>query len=302
MGTLHVVATPIGHLEDVTLRALRVLGEADVVYAEDTRRTRVLLERHGLSARLVSLHAHNEAARVAEALTRLAAGEHIALVTDAGTPVVSDPGGRLVAAVAEAGYVVEPVPGPSAVLAALAVCGLRVTSFTFIGFAPRRSGQRRKRLAAFASAEPALVLFEAPSRLAGTLADLAETFGGDRPACVARELTKLHEEVVRGTLSELAARFADGTRGEVTIVVEGASAEAATDEAAGAVETASLDDEIQAMTAAGLRPRQIATELARRTGVPRRTVYARAVAARDEAADPAADAARDGDGSGAARS
>jgi 16S rRNA (cytidine1402-2'-O)-methyltransferase len=276
MGTLHVVATPIGHLEDVTLRALRVLGEVDVVYAEDTRRTRVLLDRHGIAARLVSLHAHNEAKRVEEALARLDAGERIALVTDAGTPVVSDPGGRLVAAAAAAGHTVEPLPGPSAVLAALAACGLRVTTFTFLGFPPRRSGARRKRFRAFACGEPALVLFEAPTRVAGTLADLARELGESRPACVARELTKLHEELVRGTLGELAVRFAEGTRGEVTIVVEGADEETvrtADDD----LDDAGLDRAIAAMAAEGRRPRAIAAELSSRTDVPRRAIYARAV-------------------------
>lgn len=293
MGTLHVVATPIGHLEDVTLRALRTLAEADFVYAEDTRRTRVLLDRHGVSARLVSLHAHNERARIAEALERLGEGAQIALVTDAGTPVISDPGGRLVAAAARAGHRVEPVPGPSAVLAALAVCGLRITGFTFLGFPPRRAGARRKRFAACATAEPALVLFESPARLAATLADLAATFGPERPACVARELTKLHEEVARGTLGELAERFAEGTRGEVTIIVEGAAADAAAEAERDALDEAHLEREIESMTAAGLRPRDIAAELARRTGASKRDVYARAVAAQD---------ARGAEGSGASRS
>ena len=144
MGTLHVVATPIGNLEDVTLRSLRVLREADAVYAEDTRRTRVLLDKYEIRRRLISLHAHNESSRLQEVLTRLAEGEEIALVTDAGTPLVSDPGGRLVEAAANAGHQVTALPGPSAVLAAVASCGLRITGFTFLGFPPRRSGPRRK--------------------------------------------------------------------------------------------------------------------------------------------------------------
>lgn len=285
MGTLHVVATPIGNLEDMTLRGLRVLGEADVVYAEDTRRSRVLLDRHGISARLVSLHAHNESARLAEALERLGADERIALITDAGTPLISDPGGRLVAAAAEAGHVVEAVPGASAVLAALAICGLRVASFTFVGFPPRRSGARRKRFAMYASGEPALVLFESPARLAATLADLVATFGAERRACVARELTKLHEEVVRGTLGELAQQFSERARGEITLVVEGVRA--ADVEQAVDVDEASVAQSIEELAAAGMRAREIAATLAQQTGLPRRDLYARAVAVLN--AEPASD-------------
>jgi len=274
------VATPIGNLEDVTLRALRVLGEADVVYAEDTRRTRVLLERHGIRARLVSLHAHNESARLGEAIERLEAGEHVALVTDAGTPVVSDPGGRLVAAAVEAGHGVEPVPGASAVLAALAVCGLRVSSFTFLGFPPRGAGAGRKLFAGHAGGRAALVLFESPGRLAATLADLAAALGAERRACVARELTKLHEEVVRGTLAELADRFEAGARGEVTLVVEGAGEAERTEP----VDDEALARSIDELAAGGMRAREIASTLAERTGLPRRDLYARAVAALERAA------------------
>jgi len=279
MGTLHVVATPIGHLEDVTLRSLRVLAEADLVYAEDTRRTRVLLDRHGITARLVSLNAQNEAKRIDEALDRLAADDsRVALVTDAGTPVVSDPGGRLVAAVAEAGHRVEPVPGASAVLAALSACGLRVTTFSFLGFPPRRSGARRRLFAEHALRETALVFFESPNRLVGTLTDLAEVAGSGRRACVARELTKLHEEFVRGTLDELLAHFAEGARGEITVVVEGADPVSRTDDAAQAIDDATLDQAIRELADSGSRAREIAAELAARTGLPRREIYARAAA------------------------
>jgi 16S rRNA (cytidine1402-2'-O)-methyltransferase len=221
MATLHLVATPIGNLEDVTLRALRVLREADLVLAEDTRRTRVLLDRHGIAARPRSLHAHNEAARTAEVLAALAAGRDVALVSDAGTPLVSDPGERLVAAVLAAGHGVVPVPGPSAVLAALTASGLPTARFAFLGFLPRRPGRRAARLASWRGRPETLVLFESPHRTASTLRALAETLGGGRRACVARELTKIHEELVRGTLAELAERFAGGARGEVTLVVEG---------------------------------------------------------------------------------
>lgn len=279
MGTLHVVATPIGHLEDVTLRSLRVLAEADLVYAEDTRRTRVLLDRHGIAARLVSLNAQNEAKRIGEALDRLAADDaRVALVTDAGTPVVSDPGGRLVAAAADAGHRIEPIPGASAVLAALSACGLRVTTFSFLGFPPRRAGARRRLFAEHALREPALVFFESPNRLLGTLTDLAGVTGAARRACVARELTKLHEEIVRGSLDELLAHFADGVRGEVTVVVEGADPAVQTEDAGHAIDEATLDEAIRGLADSGRRAREIAAELAARTGLPRRDIYARAAA------------------------
>src|SRR5690606_9373906 len=220
-GALYLVATPIGNLEDVTLRALRVLREAALVLAEDTRRTRILLERHAIAARPLSLHAHNEAARTAEVLAALAAGRDVALVSDAGTPLVSDPGERLVVAAIAAGHPVVPVPGPSAVLAALAGSGLPAVPFAFLGFPPRRPGERAEAFAAWRGRPETLVLFESPHRLAATLRALADALG-PRPACVARELTKLHEEWVRGPLPELAERFASGgVRGEVTIVVGG---------------------------------------------------------------------------------
>ncbi len=226
MGTLHVIATPIGNLEDVTLRALAALREAELLYAEDTRRTRILLDRHGIRVRPRALHAHNEAERCAEALAALEAGQRVALVSDAGTPGVSDPGARLAAEAAAAGHQVVALPGPSAVLAALVVSGLPATPFTFLGFLPRKGGEREALLASLATRAETLVLFEAPQRLAATLAELARALG-PRRACVARELTKLHEEAVRGTLPELAERFRAGTRGEVTLVIAGAAGEAA---------------------------------------------------------------------------
>ncbi len=212
MGTLYVVATPIGNLEDVTLRALRVLREVELVLAEDTRRTRTLLTHHDVRTRPRSLHAHNEAQRSREVLEALASGSSVALVSDAGTPLVSDPGERLVAAVIQAGHAVVPIPGPSAVLSALVASGLPAAPFLFLGFLPRRSGEREALLARIRDRTETVVLFESPRRLAATLRRLADTLG-DRPACVARELTKLHEEVARGSLQELAERFARG-RGE----------------------------------------------------------------------------------------
>jgi len=277
VGTLYVVATPIGNLEDVTLRALRVLREADCVLAEDTRRTRILLERHGIAARPRSLHAHNEAARSEEACARLAEGRSVALVSDAGTPLVSDPGARLVASAIDAGHAVVPVPGPSAVLAALAGAGLGDGAFTVLGFLPRKAAQRDAVLARFQGAPETLVLFEAPGRVAATLAALHAALG-ERPACVARELTKLHEEFVRAPLSELAARFAAGPpRGEVTLVVGGAEGKEEP-----ALAGASLDAEIRRLLGAGRGPREIAAALAVESGLPRRVLYARALALRED--------------------
>lgn len=283
MGTVHVVATPIGNLEDITLRALRVLAEADRIYAEDTRRTRVLLTHHGISGRAISLHARNEEGRIPEALAQLDRGECLAIVSDAGTPVVSDPGARLVAAAAAAGHRVEPIPGPSAALAAIAASGLRTHPFTFLGFLPRSAGPRRRLLATHLARPEALVIFESPNRVAETLSDLVAVFGGERKACVGRELTKLHEEFVRGSLDELAKRFSGGIRGEVTLVVEGG-------EGASPAETL-LDDEevgrrVEGLAEEGRRPREIAAILAPLSALPRRELYARAVAAREAQAGP----------------
>ena len=283
MGTLHVVATPIGNLEDVTLRALRALREADLVLAEDTRHTRVLLTHHGIAAnRLVSLHAHNEAARCARALEVLDAGGQVALCSDAGTPLLSDPGARLVAAAADAGHAVSPVPGPTAIAAALCVSGIDPARFSFAGFLPRKTKERRALLAELAPRPDALVFFESPRRIGATLRELAEALG-DRRACVARELTKLHEELARGTLSELAARFADGARGEITLVVEGASTRASAGASSADVD---LDSAIRARLARGEGVREIAAALASSSGMPRRQLYARALALRDTASPP----------------
>lgn len=276
MGTLHLVATPIGNLEDVTLRALRVLREADRVYAEDTRRTRVLLGRHAIGARPRSLHEHNEEARIAEVLAALEGGQQVALVSDAGTPLVSDPGARLVAAAIAAGHTVVPVPGASAPLAALVASGLPGAPFTFLGFLPRKAGERDRLLARHRDRAETLVLFESPQRLAATLRALAAVLG-ERRASVARELTKVHEEHARGSLGDLAERFAGGTRGEVTIVVAGADAALAATPALAS--DAAIDARIAALAAQGLRARQIAATIAAEAGVPKRDAYARAVAA-----------------------
>lgn len=275
MGTLHLVATPIGNLEDVTLRALRVLREVGQVYAEDTRRTGILLKHHGVDQRPRSLHAHNEAARIEEALALLRGESDVALVSDAGTPLVCDPGERLVAAALADGHEVQVVPGASAVLSALGHAGLPAVPFTFLGYLPRRAGARRRFLEAYRERAETLVFFEAPHRVAESLQAAAEIFG-DRRGCVAREMTKLHEEVVRSSLSGLAQHFTDGGRGEFTIVVEGMAAE----DRVPAWEE--LDREIQSRLNEGEGPREIAAAMVDQAGRPKSELYARAVQLREE--------------------
>ena len=261
---LAVCATPIGNLEDVTLRVLRELAEADVVLAEDTRHTRKLLVRHGIEARLLSYHEHNEATRTAELVPRLAAGERVALVSDAGLPGVNDPGARLVAAALEAGVAVTVLPGPSAVGTALVASGLVGERYQFVGYLPRA-----ERAVAALGEELAhwpwpVVAFESPQRLPRSLAALARVVP-DRQAAVCRELTTRHEEVARGTVSELAGRFGEPVRGEVTLVLGAAETPAADeDEAARAVAE---------LVAAGLARRQAADVVSRLTGASRNRLY-----------------------------
>lgn len=282
MGTLHIVATPIGNLEDVTFRALRVLREADWVLAEDTRRTRILLDHFEIAKTPTSLHAHNEASRIDQVLVALADGRSVALVSDAGTPLVSDPGARLVAAVAAAGHRVEAVPGASALLSALCVAGLDTQQVLFLGFLPRKRGEQARLLERQRGRPETIVLFESPHRVAATFGELARVLG-DRPACLARELTKRHEEVLRGALSELAARcHAEPPRGECTLVVAGATDVEVAETSAGLA--GSTDAEIDAAIAAGFgrgeSVRDLASTIAASTGRARRDVYARAVALR----------------------
>ncbi|HVP67783.1 MAG TPA: 16S rRNA (cytidine(1402)-2'-O)-methyltransferase [Anaeromyxobacteraceae bacterium] len=266
-GTLFVVATPIGNLSDLSARAAAVLREVEVVVAEDTRRTRTLLAHLGARpGELLSLPAFDEVGRTRTVLERLARGSRVALVTDAGTPGVSDPGARLVAAAADAGVTVVPVPGPSAPLAALSASGLPADRFLFVGFLPRKGGGRARALRWVARIPATLVLFEAGNRVAETLADLERALG-NRPAAVARELTKLHEEVARGTLSALAARFAGGARGEVTLVVGGAPQEP--EEA----DAADVEEDARRRLAAGEAPVEVAREVARAHGIPRCRAY-----------------------------
>jgi 16S rRNA (cytidine1402-2'-O)-methyltransferase len=270
-GVLYVVATPIGNLGDVSARAREILAGASVVAAEDTRHSGRLLRELGLERPLVSLHEHNERGRVAELVGRLQGGESVALVSDAGTPLVSDPGYLLVAAAVEAGIAVAPVPGPSAAIAALSASGLPCDRFCFEGFLPARAAARRQRLAELAAEARTLVLYEAPHRIAECLADLAAACGPGRRACVARELTKKFETFYRGTLGELAARAgadADMARGESVVIVEGAPPAEP-----GAAEL----DNMLAVLLRHLPPSAAAAAAASLAGVRRADAYARAL-------------------------
>ncbi len=268
MATLHLVSTPIGNLGDLSPRAAETLRAADRILAEDTRRTRILADHVGSSAPLVSLHAHNEQERIGAILGWLDAGEELALVSDAGTPLVSDPGGRVVAAVAEAGHAVVPIPGPSAVLAALAASGLPSERFTFLGFPARKGRARTDDLERVRRAEETVVLFESPNRLVRLLRDLAERCG-ERRVAVARELTKVHEEVVRGTLAEVARYYDErAPRGEVTLVV--APAVPPPDDADRAERARALARDL---LAGGMKPSAAARELTERLDLARNEAY-----------------------------
>jgi 16S rRNA (cytidine1402-2'-O)-methyltransferase len=270
-GTVYVVSTPIGNLEDLSPRAQRVLREVALIACEDTRHTAVLCRHFDIATQRVSLHAHNERQRIPELLARLAAGESLALVSDAGTPLVSDPGERLVRAALEQGAAVVPIPGPSAPLAALVASGFATQPFAFAGFLPRKGAERVAALESLARFPGTLVLFEAPRRAEQTLRDLHQALG-PRRAVLARELTKRHETVSRGRLGELVL---DDPRGELTIVIEGPSPAAAAAEA----DDAALDAELARLLAAGHSARDAARELARSSGLPRREAYARVLAA-----------------------
>lgn len=276
-GTLFVVATPIGNLEDITLRAIRVLREAAVVACEDTRRTRGLLAHLDIRTPILSLHEHNEAARIPQILAMLRHGRNVALTSDAGTPAISDPGAGLVTAASRAGFRVEPVPGPSAVTAAVSVAGFPGGAFAFVGFLPRRRRERLSFLAALRTLPAALVMFEAPHRLHDTLADLEAVFG-DRRMLLARELTKLHEQILRGTPAEIGAALGQTPRGEATLVVEGARAPAAADEERPpAGPRMSAKAFVTRLRAEGLSRRDAARALAVAYGMASRDAYRLAV-------------------------
>ena len=262
-GVLYLVGTPIGNLGDVTDRARETLSSVDLVAAEDTRRTGLLLKRLGVRARLVSLHDANERERTGELVERLRSGEDVALVSDAGMPGLSDPGFHLVRTCADEGVEVRVVPGPSAAIAALVVSGLPTDRFVYEGFLPRRAGERRARLEALAGDPRTIVVFESPKRVAATLGEALEV-PGDRRVAVARELTKLHEEVLRGRISELLPRLRD-VKGEAVVVIEGGTAEPPPFEA--------LVEEARTLVARGVRKRDAATQAARGTGVSANELY-----------------------------
>src|SRR2546423_2695850 len=280
-GALYVIATPIGNLEDITARALRVLGEVDLIACEDTRHTRKLLTRFGIQTKTISYHEHNERGRAPELCSLLATGASIALVSDAGTPAISDPGYRLVRAAIEQNIRVVPVPGPAAFVAALIASGLPTDEFFFGGFLPSRSSARRARLTALRALPATLVFYEAPHRIAATLTDAREILG-EREACVARELTKLHEEFARGRLSELATRFNDeqSARGEMVLIID---RHIIADEATTHEPLASIATLVAALEAEGLDQRAALKRAARELGLTRAEAYRRLVAERAQA-------------------
>jgi len=270
MGQLYIVSTPIGNLADITYRAVEVLGGADRVLAEDTRRTSILLRHYGIRTPLYSAHAHNEQARTHLLLDWLAANEKVALVSDAGTPLISDPGARIVQAALNGGHEVVPVPGASSILAALVASGLNPEPFTFFGFPPRSGRDREVLLEKIAVLPHTAILYEAPGRIPRLLRDLVATCGGERNAVVARELTKVHEEFRRGTLVELAEAFGEleKVRGEFVVLVEGNTTP---------VQPAASEEDVRsvarALLADGQSARDVARELAARFGLSRNEAY-----------------------------
>ena len=265
-GILYLVATPIGNLEDITYRAVRVLGEVSLIACEDTRQTRKLLEHYRIDRPTISYHEHNEAARTPELIARLLDGTAVALVSDAGMPLVSDPGYRLVTAALEHGIRVEPVPGPSALVTALAASGLPTDAFYFGGFLPAKSGQRTRMLAAVKDYGATLVFYEAPHRILETLADIAATLG-PRPVVVARELTKLHEEFLRGSAPEVHAVLAvrDTVKGEITLLI-GKGPDVVED-------STPIEESVAACMREGLARMDAIKSVARRRGLSKRQVY-----------------------------
>lgn len=267
-GTLYVVATPIGNLDDMTRRAEHILREADRICCEDTRHSRRLLDHLGISGQLVSLHDHNERARVQQLLGWLESGEQVALISDAGTPLISDPGFIVVRDVRAAGYPVMPIPGASAVITALSAAGLPTDRFCFEGFLPAKASARSQRLDALRKESATLIFYESPNRIVALLADIAERLGGDRRVIVARELTKRFEEFIEGTAVELAERLSDGVRGECVVMVAGNDA----------ADSVDLDaDRLLVELLRELPASKAARIVARLTGGSRKTIYARAV-------------------------
>ena len=275
-GRLFVVATPIGNLSDISLRALDVLRDVPLIAAEDTRLTHRLLARHRIATPTISYHARSGPGRLAELVAHLRGGADLALVTDAGTPSVSDPGADLVAAWGAEGGTVVPIPGASAVMAIVAASGVAGPRWAFEGFLPRSGRDRRERMARIAADDRGTVIYEAPGRVAATLADLVASCGPDRPAAIGRELTKLHEEIVRGTLGELAARALNGElalRGEFAVLV-GALGPGTAHAATRNADPAEALAEVERLVAAGTPRGEAARQVAAATGIPRRRLYA----------------------------
>lgn len=275
-GTLYLVATPIGNLEDITHRAVRVLREVAVIAAEDTRHTRKLLNHFSINTRTVSYHEHNERERASELLEELQNGSDVAIVSDAGTPAINDPGFRLTQLAIDNDIRVVPIPGASAPLAALIASGLPTDEFLFVGFLPSRASARRARLEELKTVAATLVFFESPHRIAATLGDAAATLG-NRKAVVARELTKIHEEFVRGTLSELASRFSgdEQARGEFVLIIDGAGTETTTE-----TSSRSVAEIVAALEEGGLDHRAALKKAARELGLTRDEAYRRLMAER----------------------
>jgi 16S rRNA (cytidine1402-2'-O)-methyltransferase len=273
-GILYIVATPIGNLEDMTLRAIRALKEADVIAAEDTRHTQVLLKHFAINTPLTSYHEHNERAKTGQLVTRLERGESIALVSDAGTPAISDPGYRLVVAAIGAGIRVIPIAGPSALIAALSAAGLPTDGFDFRGFLPARKQERRSKLQELRDGRYTMVFYETPHRLQESLDDVREILG-DRRMVLAREVTKLHEEFLRGRISEVIGEVSRREiRGEMTLVIEGCSdSNAASEEA--------LLDEIDNLKGEGMRIKEIAEIIGEKYGYSKREIYRLALGKKD---------------------
>jgi 16S rRNA (cytidine1402-2'-O)-methyltransferase len=263
---LYIVSTPIGNLGDVTVRAVEVLRTVSLILAEDTRHARILLERHGIKTKTAAYHEHNEARSSRGFVARLVDGESLALISDAGTPLLSDPGARLVREAIDAGVEVVAIPGASALLAALVVSGLPADRFSFFGFLPRRGRQRSEAIGAVVALPHLAVLYEAPGRTAATLSDLATNGAGARSAAVARELTKQFEETRRGTVAELAAYYgSEAPRGEVVIMIAGAKAEPLDEQL--------LRERAQALRSGGATPREVAAALVAEAGAPRNMAY-----------------------------
>lgn len=270
-GILYIVATPIGNLEDMTFRAVRTLKEADLIAAEDTRHSRKLLAHFGITTPLTSYYDHNQALKGERILKTLQEGRQVALISDAGTPCISDPGYQLVRDALSAGITVAPIPGACAAIAALSAAGLPTNAFTFAGFPPNKEGKRRSFLASLTSAQGTVVLYEAPHRLKATLADIAVVLG-ERRVVVARELTKLYEECLRGTASAVREQVQDGReRGEVVLLI------APADEDSAQTEGPSAEEQIKELLAKGHTVKEAAALVAATTGLPKRELYARAL-------------------------